>query len=247
MKNLKIFMFGILMVSLHLTSCKKDAELQSKQDAPAENKEKLVETSLTVYNANKTTSTTLRFRAASQEQLDHAGLENLEFTLVKTPEAAAEARDLPASAIAGDEGSSGYSNTNANLANSADEKQVSLEDGIQVDLPLLAKTENVSIEVKSKDLNNGSISSATEQAAVTLYYKFWYKSGYHRIKVTNLHKNPIYPYYYYYYNYWHYTGYHYKLYKYGWAWYRNCYRTTGAKVYYPYYHYYRVDFYKYCS
>src|SRR4051794_36440438 len=59
MKNLKILTFGILLVGM--ASCKKDvdqqlqksANPQLQQDALAENKGKLFEKSITVYNADK--------------------------------------------------------------------------------------------------------------------------------------------------------------------------------------------------
>src|SRR4051812_14880938 len=62
MKNLKILTFGILLVGM--ASCKKDvdqqlqngANQQLQQDVLAENKGKLFEKSITIYNANKTNS-----------------------------------------------------------------------------------------------------------------------------------------------------------------------------------------------
>jgi hypothetical protein len=167
-------------------------------------------------------------------------LEDLEFTLVKTPEAATEARDLVASTIPGDEGSSGFSDKNASLLpNSTNEKQVLPEDAIQVDLPFEPKIGSISIDVKSKDLSK-------EQVAAAAYYKFYYTSGYHRIKVTNFHIRPIIVDFYSYANGWKYSGYSYKLYQNTYAWYSNCSRTVGAGVTYPFYHNYKVNFYPSC-
>src|SRR6059058_3215138 len=101
MKNLIILLFGILLVSMHLTSCKKDADQQVKLNTPAGNKENLFEKSITIYNADKTNSTTLRFRAASKEALENAALDKIEFTLVKNPESAPEPKDLATSTIPG--------------------------------------------------------------------------------------------------------------------------------------------------
>ena len=78
MKNFKILTLGILLVGMQLTSCKKDVDQQFQNngnqqlqpDAQAINTEKLFDRSITVYNAEKTNSTTIRFRAASKELLD---------------------------------------------------------------------------------------------------------------------------------------------------------------------------------
>jgi len=251
MKNLKIPMFGILMACLYLTSCKKDADLQHQQDTPAENKEKLFEKSLPVFNADKTNSTTLRFRAASQELLDKMQLENTEFTLVETPVLTNEAARPATRSTGGDEGSANYSDKdasplNASLPNSSNEKQVLPEDAIQIDFPLEPKTKSFSLEVKTKGLNNGTTRSATEQATTAYYYsKFYFINGWHRIKVTNLmSSSPIAVYFYNYYFGWYYSGYAFTLYNYGGGgqdW--HCSRTVGATVYSYYYHHYYVNYY----
>jgi hypothetical protein len=190
MKNLKILTFGILLIGMSLTSCKKDADQQFQNagnqqlqpDAQAQNKEKLFERSITIYNADKTTSTTLRFRAASKEQLDKMALENIEFTLVKTPESAKEATGVAASTLPGDEGYAAYSGKDASQLQSTNEKQVLPADGIQIDLPSLPKTESISIEVKSKDLNKEQAAAAS---CALVANTFHYIKGYHKIKVTN--------------------------------------------------------------
>jgi len=246
MKNLKILAFGILLAGMNLTSCKKDvdqqlqngANQQLQQDAQIQNKGKLFEKSLTVYNADKTNSTTLRFRADSKEKLDKMQLENLEFTLVKTSESATNATDVTASNIAGDEGYSASSRTGA--AQNTNARQGSPEDAIQVDLPFEPKTESVSIQVKSKDLNKQQASPST------LSYKFYFISGDHRIKVTNYSYKPIYVYFYKYNGGWIYSGYSYELFQNTYAYYSNCNRTVGAEVDYPYTHNYVVNFYKSC-
>jgi predicted DNA binding CopG/RHH family protein len=244
MKNLKILTFGILLVGM--ASCKKDvdqqlqngANQQLQQDALAQNKGKLFEKSITIYNADKTNSTTLRFRAASKEQLDKMPLANLEFTLVKTPESSTNATDVTASNIAGDEGYSASSRKDA--AQNTNARQGAPEDAIQVDLPFESKTESVSIQVKSKDLNKQQASPST------LSYKFYYISGYHRIKVTNYSYKPIYVYFYKYNGGWIYSGYSYELFQNTYAYYSNCTRTVGAEVDYPYTHNYVVNFYRSC-
>jgi hypothetical protein len=252
MKNLKILTFGILLIGMSLTSCKKDADQQFQNagnqqlqpDAQAQNKEKLFERSITVYNADKTNSTTLRFRAASKELLDKMPLDNTEFTLVKAPESAPEAKGVDAPAISDDKGYSAFSGKDASQIQNTNEKQVLPKDGIMIDLPSLPKTKAFSIEVKSKTLNN----SATAQAASYSYYTFWYKSGYSKIQVTNLaYNNPIGVYFYYwYYPYWYYSGYHFTLYQNGWATYWYCNRTVGTYVYYNPGWWYRITFYPTC-
>jgi len=252
MKNLKIFSFGILLIGMCMTSCKKDADQQfqnagNQQRQPddlAQNKEKLFEKSITIYNADKTNSTTLRFRAASKDQLDKIPLDNLEFTLAKTPESAPEAKGVDAPAISDNAGYSDYSNTAASQIQNANEKLASPQKGIQIDLPSWSKTKPFSIEVKSKTLNN----TAKDQAAASYsYYSFFYISGYHKIQVTNLaYNSPLSVYFYNYYYGWHYSGYAWTLYYNGWARYWYCSRTVGAGVYYNPGYWYRINYYPSC-
>jgi len=244
MKNLKILTFGILLAGIYLTSCKKEADRQPQQGTPPENTAKLFEKSLTIYNADKTNSTTLRFRSASKTQLDKMALENMDFTLVETPEALTEAPGLTAPTIAGEKGISSYSGKNATLSQSMSEKQVLPADAIQVDLPLESKTKPFSIEVKSRNLNNGTL--RPEQAATTYYWNFYYKSLWHKIQVTNLNPNPIHVYFYNYTFQWNYTGINYWLYQNGWAWYCNTFWTAGAGVSHPDYYYYRINYWLFC-
>lgn len=183
-------MFGILLVGV-LTSCKKDADRQTQQGTTPENKAKVFEKSLTVYNADKTNSTTLRFRAASKEQLDNMALENMEFTLVKTPESATEATGVAAATIPGDEGSSVFSNKDASPSQSTTEKQVLPDDGIQVDLPFELKTKPISIQVKSKDLNNGTAARALANDCTPVTCDYHWIQGDNKIKVTNNDDCPI--------------------------------------------------------
>ena len=268
MKNLKLLSFGILMVSLSLTSCKKDADLQPSQAAPPQNNQKVFEKSLTVYNADKTNSTILRFSAASQELLND--IDKSEFTLVETPDAADEAGRPATKATTGDDGSADYSDKdasmidaglpnasapnaglpNASQLNKANEKPVLPEDGIQIDLPLEMKTKSFSLQVKSKDLNNSTTSSATQQVAPSSSYyasRFYYISGYHRIKVTNyMAYSPVAVYFYNYRYGWNYSGYAFKLGYNTYARYQHCSRTVGARVYYNYYRNFTVRYYPYC-
>jgi hypothetical protein len=189
MKNLKILMFGILLVGMHLTSCKKDADQQfqnagnqqSQPDAQAQSKEKLFQKSITIYNADKTKSTILRFSAVKKELLDKMSLNNTEFTLVKNPESATEATGVDAPAISDDEGYSAYSNKD--VSQSTNDKQVLPEDGIMLDFPSLSKTESIAIDVKSKDLN-----STKDQAASSYSYVTYYTGG-RKIQVTNLYSS----------------------------------------------------------
>jgi hypothetical protein len=59
--------------------------------------------------------------------------------------------------------------------------------------------------------------------------------------------SPIRVYFYNYYYGWHYSGYTFLLNYYGsWARYQYCSRTVGARVYYYYYHSYRVNYYSSC-
>ena len=257
MKNLKFLSFGILIVSMSLTSCKKDADLNLKA-APTQNAQKVFERSLTVYNADKTNSTILRFSAASQELLND--IDKSEFTLVETPDAADEAGRAATKTTTGDEGSADYSDKdasmidaglpNASQLNKANEKPVLPEDGIQIDLPLEMKTKSFSLQVKSKDLNNSTTSSATQQVAPSSSYyasRFYYISGYHRIKVTNyMAYSPVAVYFYNYRYGWNYSGYAFKLGYNTYARYQHCSRTVGARVYYNYYHNFTVKYYPYC-
>ncbi|HYO06645.1 MAG TPA: hypothetical protein VER14_06655 [Phototrophicaceae bacterium] len=270
MKNLKFLSFGILMVSLSLTSCKKEADLQAEQAAPSQNNQQVFERSLTVYNADKTTSTTLRFSAASKELLND--IDNTEFTLVETPEADDEAGRPATKTTTGDDGSADYSDEgvsrldaslpnlpnasqpiaglpNASQLNRANEKPVLPEGGIQIDLPSDMKTKPFSLQVKSKDLNNSTTSSATQQAATSYYAsRFYYISGYHRIKVTNyMAYSPVAVYFYNYRYGWNYSGYAFKVGYYQYARYQHCTRTVGARVYYNYYRNFTVRYYPYCS
>lgn len=185
MKNLKVFTFSILLVGMHLTSCKKDADQQLQPGTPAGNKEKLFEKSLTIYNADKSNSTTLRFRAASKVQLDKMALENIEFTLVEIPVSATEATGMAASTLPGDEGSSVFSNKDASQSQSTNEKLVLPEDGIQVDLPFEPKTKSISIQVKSKDLNNRAAALALASNCTPVSIDYHWIQGYNKIKVTN--------------------------------------------------------------
>src|SRR4051812_40292748 len=139
MKNLKIFTFGFLLIGLYLTSCKKDVDQQLQQSTPAENKENLFEKSLTVYSADKTSSTILCFRAASKELLDKMSLEDMEFTLDKAPELSSDASDLAAPATTEDAGFSNYSKGGALLPQSLTERMQIPTDAIQVELPSLPK------------------------------------------------------------------------------------------------------------
>jgi len=251
MKNLKILTFGILLIGMSLTSCKKDADQQFQNtgnqqlqpDAQAKNKEKLFERFITIYNADKTTSTTLRFRADSKEKLDKIPLQNLEFTLAKAPESAPEAKGVDAPAIADDKGYSAFSGKDASQIQGTNEKLGSPKDGIQIDLPSWPKSKPFSIDVKSKNLNKEQASAA----ASYWYYSFFYISGYSKIQVTNYaYNNPLAVYFYNYYWGWNYSGYAYTLYYYGWARYWYCYRTVGAGVYYNPGYYYRVTYWPSC-
>ena len=274
MKKLTSLSFGILMVSLSLTSCKKEADLQPEQTSPPQNDQQVFERSLTVYNADKTNSTTLRFSAASKELLND--IDNTEFTLVETPEADDEA-GIPATKITtDDDGSSDYSKgdvskldaalpnvsqpnasqpiaglpNGSQLNSRANEKPVLPEGGIQIDLPVEMKTKSFSLQVKSKDLNKSTTSSATQQVAPSSSYyasRFYYISGYHRIKVTNyMAYSPVAVYFYNYRYGWNYSGYAFKLGYYQWARYQRCTRTVGARVYYNYYRNFTVRYYPYC-
>ena len=271
MKNLKFLSFGILMVSLSLTSCKKEADVQLDPAAPPQNNQKVFERSLRVYNADKTTSTTLRFSAASKELLND--IDNTEFTLVETPEVDNEAGRPATKTTTGDDGSANYSDKDASMVdaslpnvsqpnasqpiaglpntsqlNRADEKPVLPEGGIQIDLPSDMTTKSFSIEIKTKGLNNSTTSASTQQAGTSYYAsRFYYISGWHRIKVTNLmYNSPIRAYFYNYRYGWNYSGYTFLLGYGGWARYQHCTRTVGARVYYYYYRNFRVNYYSYC-
>jgi len=230
MKNSKIIIFSILLVGIYLTSCKKDADQQLQQGTPAGNKEKLFEKSLIIYNADKTNSTTLRFRAASKELLDKMPLENTEFTLVETPDSATEATGVAAATIPSDEGSSGYSNKDASMLQSTNEKQVFPEDAIQVDLPFAPKTKPISIQVKSKSLNSEQAVAAPCNLGRLIIY---HPGRFHHIKVTNLNICPILVYFYHkdLLGNWIFSGFSYNLSKSWSAWYFNPTWVVGANVY----------------
>jgi hypothetical protein len=251
MKNSKILLFGILLVGMHLTSCKKDADQppiqngtnqQIQPDNQAQNKVNLFEKSITVYSADKTNSTTLRFRAASKDLLDKMPLDNIEFTLVKNPESPKNAAGVDAPAISDNAGYSGYSGNDASLLQGTNEKQVLPKDGIEIDLPNLTQTESVSLQVKSKNFNKGP------STAATYYYNFYYRSWGHKIQVNNYYSTPLSVYFdYWYYPYWYYSGYHYTLYNGGWAWYRNCSNIVGAEVYHQSSYSYVVYYWSSCT
>jgi hypothetical protein len=250
MKNLKILTFAILLIGMSLTSCKKDADQQfqnagnqqNQQDARAINKEKLFERSITVYNADKTNGTTLRFRAASKDLLDKMPLDNMEFTLVKNPKSPTNATSVDAPTISDNAGYSAFSGKDASQLQSTNDKQILPKDGIQIDLPNLAKTESISLQVKSKNFNKGP------SEAATYYYKFYFRDWAHKIQVNNYYSTSLIVYFDYWYSTkWYYSGYGYTLYNGGWAWYRNCSRIVGAEVYYQYYHNFTVYYWSNCQ
>jgi hypothetical protein len=234
MKNLKIFTFGILVVGMHLTSCKKDVDQQLQQSTPAENKENVFEKSVTVYNADKTNNTTLRFRAVSKEQLDK--MSNVEFTLIKNPEVDPKAIELIAPTIAGDEGFSGYLDKGASLLPQGMNKALP-KDAIQIELPNLPSVGSSALEMTSKD-------ESVTAASTTFYFV----SGYHRIQVTNRHTRPIIvDFYSFAGGLWRYSGFSYKLFQNTFAWYQHCTRTVGADVTYPTQFRFKVTYTPFCQ
>src|SRR5690349_12596804 len=134
MKNLKILTFGALLIGIFITSCKKDVDQQPQQFASTENQDNAVEKSVKIYNADKTNSTTLRFRAASKEILDK--MPNVEFTLATNPEVDTKATGKVAPTLATDEGLSGYIDNGAALLPQGINKAFP-KDAIQVELPSL--------------------------------------------------------------------------------------------------------------
>jgi hypothetical protein len=256
MKNLKWVLPGILLVCMHLTSCKKDADQQHQQNAPAENKEKLFEKSLTIYNADKTKSTTLRLSAASKELLDKS-LERTEFTLVKTP-VSAEATGLDTSTTRSD--GMGYvaSSSAQNAPQSTNGEQAlpgDARDAIQVDFPSASKkAEPITIKVKSKDLNNSTMRSATEQAQSSTWWDSYFSfrsTGINDVVIRYYGDTYIDVYWYWYWFYdWHYSGYSNRLYfnKSAEGWGKNCKIPTGFDVYFRSGDYYWISWYpsKYC-
>jgi hypothetical protein len=247
MKNLKILLFGILLVSMHMTSCKKDADQQfqnagnqpSQQDALAQNNKKFFEKSITIYNADKTKSTTLRFRAASKKALENVALDKIEFTLVKSP----EPKDLVTSTIPGDDDEGYSASSGKNAPQSTNEEQAlpgDPGDAIQVDLPLASKTEPIFIKVNSKAaLNNGTMRSATGQVKPPYWWDshVFYSGLSQNMRKENLHYTgsshlDFYPYYYINGSGW--------VYQAPWhsltpsnrdASYKNCYHAVGADCY----------------
>ena len=235
MKNLKILLFGTLLVGMHLTSCKKEVNQQLQQGTPSENKANVFEKSLTVYSADKTNSTTLRFRAASKEQLDK--MRNVEFTLVTQPELPAEA-ELTAPAIKGEEGFSSYAKGATLLPTSITTKPALPPNAIQVDLPQMPKVADMALNVASVDEAVGG------PADITVFY---YRSNYHRIRVTNFHPRSIIVDFYNYFNGWHYSGFSYQLFQNTYAWYQHCTRTVGADVTHGNRYNYVVRFVRFCQ
>jgi len=217
---------------MYLTSCKKDVDQQFQQSTPSENNAKVFEKSLTVYSADKTNSTTLRFRAASKEQLDK--MRNVEFTLVTQPELPAET-ELTAPAIKGEEGISSYAKGATLLPTSITTKPALPENAVQIEAPYLPKISSMALNVVSKD-----------ESVVNDLSAFFYVSGYHRIKVTNNHFRSIGVDFYNYFNGWHYSGFSFELFQNQFAWYQHCTRTVGAQVFYVRAHNFTVRYVLFC-
>jgi len=233
MKNLKILTFGIVLVGMHLTSCKKEVDQQLQQGTPSENKAKVFEKSLTIYSQDKTLSTTLRLQAP-RELLDKVDLSKINFTLAKDQELTLPEKVAPT--LATDEGLSGFT-TEASLLPST-VKPALPPNAIQVDLPQMPKVADMALHVVSVDEAVGG------PADITVFY---YRSNYHRIRVTNYHPRSIIVDFYNYFNGWHYSGFSYQLFQNTYAWYQHCTRTVGADVTHGNRYNYVVRFVRFCQ
>lgn len=242
MKALKFSMYALFLTGVFLTSCKKETKVAK----PDESTNKLYARTLKIYDADHINSATLRFQSSSNDLLAAMPLEDVDFTLVVTPEPSANnAADLTASSSFG---TVSLSERNTNQTpSSVDELQKS-DKVIFVDLVSAPTSKSLSIEVKSKAPANDSRTSRT--SSVNTFYPpgvkmFFYGAAHWRkVHIDNLSSSKINVSFYY--NscegnicqtngdlkgtFTKYSGYSYNLYLNGWAWYSNCSKGVGALV-----------------
>lgn len=227
-------MFGIILVGMHLASCKKDVKQQVQQATPSENKAQLFEKSLTVYSADKALSTTLHIKAATPELLNKVS--SMKFTLsanVQAPKS--QVTTLPA-----DEGIAAFSKGVTLLPHNVSTPKPDLsEKAIQIEAPDLPKVANMALNVSSAD--------EAVAAGPADIEAFFYRSGWHYIEVLNRHRRSIgVDFYSFFRGQWRYSGYSFELFRNQSAWFQHCSRTVGADVFYVAAHNFTVFYVHFC-
>jgi len=212
---------AIAMVSCHKT----DVAPQSSANSTSS------EQSIAITTPDKTMQTKLTLRAPAGV-LSRVDLSRVKFTLITDPELVADATDKIAPTLATDEGVSGYFKDASLLPSSA--KPSLPENALQVELPAMPKIGSYALSVTSDD------------AVADVVSGFFYRSNYHRIRVTNNVAKSIIVDFYNYFNGWRYSGFSYQLSN-AYAWYQHCTRTVGAEVTSPNTYNYTVRYVSLCK
>ena len=195
----QIFAALLSIAAIAMTSCHKtDVAPQSSANSTSSEK------SIAITTPDKTMQTTLTLRAPSQ-LLNKVDLSKVKLALVAAPELVADPTDKIAPTLATDEGVSGYFKDASLLPSSA--KPALPENALQVELPAMPK------------IGSYALSVTTDPAVADAVSGFFYKSGYHRIKVTNFAAKSIVVDFYNYFNGWRYSGFSYQLFQNTYAWY----------------------------
>ncbi|MEO6001073.1 MAG: hypothetical protein ABIN89_29760 [Chitinophagaceae bacterium] len=240
MQVLKFSLLALSLSTLFLASCKKEAKV-----APPEgNTTKLFARTLKVYNADGTNSATLRFQSLSEELLSSIALDKFDFTLVKTPaQSTGDLNNLSTTS----QGTLNFSEKNTNREPGNGDVLQPSDKVIYINMVADAKTTSISIEVKSKKIDDAR--GNRDNSIQTLYPAgvqvfFHGATSWHKVQIDNLSYNALNVSFYY--NscdgnvcstngdlkgtFTQYSGYNYTLYNNGWAWYSKCSRAVGTLI-----------------